>query len=788
MAPGACTTSRSFWSRSREETLVAYHWSIHQLTEYFDAVISESDQDAAARVAVERALEALGAEVGAVLRNGAVRTCIGLGRAAPPMAALDLAVAGSATIDVPGLGALHATAAALDVNGSGYLVIGRIDDEFSGEERQLVQGMASVLGLALRSLGVLLDERNLRTEREREAVERLSLLDTLGQRQRLLESLLAIQRLISHRAPLQSVLDAVTGGAGQLLNNAPVALVLSDPVAGRHRIASASGATDSGSEHEFLVLDTAMQSVALDDVVEQLGGGPGNTLLAAPVHIEGNTTGALVTVARTDARDVRDRRELLAAFAEQASLALTDAHTVEAMRDAFHDSLTGLPNRALFLDALAHACERAGRQHSGVTVMFLDLDRFKDVNDSFGHAAGDEFLACVAKRIRGCLRGEDTAARLGGDEFSILLERTDGSDAGLLVAARIGQAMLEPISLAGREVFASVSIGIASSSDMSMTPDTLLGNADVAMYTAKRSGSRRALVYEASMHTDTVLDLELRHDLTHAASRGQLHLLYQPLIDLATGRPVAVEALARWDHPRVGLVPPDVFIPMAERNGNIVDIGNWVLATSCEQTAAWRARGLPELTVSVNVSARQLDEAAFADVVARTLAGCGLAASALTLEITESALMRDPERTLEILAPLQALGVRLAIDDFGTGYSSLAWLQHFHADQLKIDKAFIDTMETSVEAAAIVRTVVELARTLHLETVAEGIETPAQSHLLAHLACDLGQGYLFARPLASDTVEAFFAAATPGCTSARAAVPAPPAARNLHSVSRSIAS
>jgi diguanylate cyclase (GGDEF)-like protein len=758
---------------------VAYHWSIHQLTEYFDAVISESDPDAAARVAVERALEALGAELGAVLRDGAVHTCIGLGRAAPPLAALALAVAGSPVVEVPRLGPLHATAAALDANGSGHLVICRIDDEFGGEERQLVQGMASVLGLALRSLRVLQTERTLRGEREREAAERLSLLDTLGQRQRLLESLLGIQRLISHRAPLEKVLDAATREASRLLNNAYVALVLSDPIAGRHRIASVS--TDTAPEQESFVLATAMESVARDDVVDRLGGGPGNTLLAAPVHIEGNTTGALVTVARTDARDVRGRRELLAAFAEQASLALTDAQTVEAMRDAFHDSLTGLPNRALFLDALQNACERAARQRSGVTVMFLDVDRFKDVNDSFGHAAGDQFLACVADRIRTCLREDDTAARLGGDEFSILLERTDSADTGLAVAARIIEALLEPITLADRELFASVSIGIASSADMPMTPDALLGNADVAMYTAKRSGSRRALVYEASMHTDTVLDLELRHDLTHAAGRGQLYLLYQPLIDLGTGRPVAVEALARWNHPRVGLVPPDVFIPMAERTGNIVDIGNWVLHTSCAQTAAWRARGMPDLTVSVNVSARQLDESAFADVVARILARTGLAAAALTLEITESTLMRDPERTLERLAPLQQLGVRLAIDDFGTGYSSLAWLQHFRADQLKIDKAFIDTIETSVEAAAIVRTVVELARTLHLETVAEGIETTAQSHLLAQLACDLGQGYLFAKPLPADAVEAFFA-------TARTRSPAVPRVPGLRSVSRSIAS
>jgi diguanylate cyclase (GGDEF)-like protein len=750
---------------------VAYHWSIHQLTEYFDAVTSKEDEYVAVRVGVERAVEALGAELGALLRDGEVLSCVGVGREAPPVDALTRAADGSVVIDVTHLGLLHSAAARLDGDVSGHLVVGRIDDEFTGEERQLLQGMASVLGLALRSLRTLQTERRLRTEREREAAERLRLLDTLGQRQRLLESLLTIQRAISHRAPLKTVLDAVTSGASQLLDNAFVALVLTEPVDGHHRIASSAAPENDAHDYDGLVMEAAAESAAIDGVVTHVNGAGSSTALAAPVHIEGNPTGILVTIARAGVADIDDRRGMLAAFAEQASLALTDARTVEAMRDAYHDSLTGLPNRSLFLDNLNTALRRSTRLGTDVTVLFIDLDRFKDVNDSYGHAAGDEMLACVAGRIRACLSGVQSAGRLGGDEFAVLLEDTAGFDTGRLVAGRITRALLEPMMLADREMVAFASIGIASSHQSTLTADELLRNADVAMYSAKRSGSRPALLYQPSMHTATMRELELRADLFHAVRRGELCLQYQPFVNLTTGTPVAVEALVRWDHPRFGLVSPNDFIPMAERSGMIVEIGEWVLRRSCEQAAAWRKTAMPKLMVSVNVSPRQLDEPTFPGFVAGVLRSTGLPADALTLEVTESALMHDPDRALERLAPLKAIGVRMAIDDFGTGYSSLAWLQHFPADQLKIDKAFIDTIDTSPDGAAIVSSVIDLARTLHLETVAEGIETLDQWKKLQSLSCNLGQGYLFARPLEVAAVVPFFAASA--ASSAEAwAVPA----------------
>jgi diguanylate cyclase (GGDEF)-like protein len=401
--------------------------------------------------------------------------------------------------------------------------------------------------------------------------------------------------------------------------------------------------------------------------------------------------------------------------------------------------------------------QSAARQGVDITVLFIDLDRFKDVNDSLGHAAGDELLAWFADRIRESVRGEDTAARLGGDEFAILLERTVGDSAGLAVARRLTGALREPLRLTDREIFASASVGIASSGSCAGTADELLRNADIAMYRAKRTGGGDALVYEPTMHTEAIEGLELGPDLYHAASRGELRLEFQPIIELRTGAAVGVEALVRWKHSTRGMIQPNVFIPLAERNGVITEIGEWVLRQGCTAAATWRASSIPDLRISINVSARQLDDPAFADLVAVVLTETALPASALTLEITESVLMRDPERAIDLIRPLKALGVRLAIDDFGTGFSSLAYLQRLPADQLKIDKVFIDAIETSVEGSAIVRTVADLARTLSMQTVAEGIETRQQHTILQTLSCDLGQGYHFARPLKAEAVPGFFA-------------------------------
>jgi diguanylate cyclase (GGDEF)-like protein len=742
---------------------MAYHWSTHQLTEYFAAVSGPQEEHRAIMVAVERAAEALDAEVGAVVIDGVCRGSVGFGAGTPPenVVAADV---GAETITAPRLGTLHATVAVL-VRGSGErLLVARASEPFSAEERQMLQGMAQVLGLALRGLRTLVAERSLREEREREAEQRLHLLDALRGRQRLLETLLGIQRAISNRKPLQDVLDSVTAGAAGLLDRAAVTLVLADPfTAGQLIIASSSG--ESRSAEDEAVLAAAAAAMAVNDVVTRAGGTGGRAIVAAPVPVEVDMGGSLV--AETVDRDIVEQRELLSAFAQQVSLALTDARTVEAMREAYHDSLTGLPNRALFLDRLKHAIVASDRRSQRVTVLFIDLDRFKAVNDSLGHKAGDELLAMVADRLRACIRGSDTAARLGGDEFAILLEGADCED-GVRIGHAVIDAVKKPFRIAGRDVFIAASIGVASASASGVDPGEVLSNADVAMYRAKKTGTGRTIIFEPHMHAEVVERLSLQGDLQRALGLGELRLQYQPLVRLDTVTPVGVEALLRWRHPRRGEVPPGAFIGVAEETGVVLDLGRWVLREACRQVVEWR-RVVPTMTLNVNVSARQVGDAGFVPEVALALADTGLAADFLTLELTETALMADPASAQSQLRDLKSIGVRLAVDDFGTGYSSLSYLRQFPVDQLKIDRTFVAGVGDRTDNLAVARTVVELGRTLRLETVAEGIEDAAQLEALRELGCDLGQGYHLARPLEADAVCAHFAGARRGPAVARVA-------------------
>ncbi len=733
--------------------MVSYHWSTHQLTEYFAAVSAPRDEDGAILVAAERVAEVLDAEVGAVVIAGEIRGCTGFGHGGPPAGLLSVTVS-SETLTVPGLGELRTAVGALDRSADGYVLVARINEPFSPEERQLLEGMAQGLGLALRSLRTLAAERGLRREREREAERRLELLDALRARQRLLETLLAVQRAISNRRPLQEVLDAITGGASGLLDGAGVALVLADPYDPEQLIVtSTSGRPDSPAD-ETPVLASASEAMAAERVVTRGDGGDGsaaNRMSAAPVQVSGEIAGALVA----DSQGGAEQGELLAAFAQQVSLALTDARTVEAMREAYHDTLTGLPNRALFIDRLKHALAVAGRRGDDVTVLFIDLDRFKAVNDSLGHAAGDELLAAVADRVRGCLRTSDTAARLGGDEFAVLLEAAP-AQAGVEVAERIIRAAKDPFRVAGRDVFIAASVGVAASRTPHAEALTLLSNADVAMYQAKRSQPGRAVIFEPRMHVEAVEHLDLQGDLQRALGRGEFQVQYQPLVRLDGCVPVGLEGLLRWTNPRRGSVSPSLFIPVAEETGLIVELGNWVLHQCATRVSAWREQ-VPGLTLNVNVSAREIADPHYVNNVAEVLASTGLPSRALTLELTETTLMRDPENGLEHLSRLKSLGVRLAVDDFGTGYSSLSYLRRFPVDEMKIDRAFIAGVARKAEDFAVARAVIDLGRTLQLRTVAEGIEDADQLRALRELGCDLGQGYLLSRPLDPEAVPGYFA-------------------------------
>jgi diguanylate cyclase (GGDEF)-like protein len=464
------------------------------------------------------------------------------------------------------------------------------------------------------------------------------------------------------------------------------------------------------------------------------------------VHVNGAPAGELVATTSDGTPLDLAQLGMLDAFAEHASLVLTDARTVEAMQEAFHDSLTGLPNRALFLDRLQHALDVAARRETELCVLFVDLDRFKAVNDSLGHAAGDELLRAVAARLSECTRAADTAARFGGDEFAVLLEDDGNGLQPDVVADRIIASMRRPFPLEGKDVFIGATVGIAIADGAAQGPDELLRNADLAMYRAKKDGGGRAAIFESQMRTALLARIELEADLRHAVARGGLSIAYQPVVELRTGRPVAVEALARWRHPTHGPIPPLTFIPLAEEIGVIGELGRWVLAEACRQLAVWRALA-PDLVLNVNLSAQQLRDDGLPADVECALRINGLPGSALTLEITESMLLSGDEDAAGRLARLKSLGLSIAVDDFGTGYSSLSYLQQFPVDALKIDKSFIDTVAAGPQDSALARTIVELGRGMRLETIAEGIESVEQLDRLRQLRCELGQGYHFSRPL-----------------------------------------
>ncbi len=429
----------------------------------------------------------------------------------------------------------------------------------------------------------------------------------------------------------------------------------------------------------------------------------------------------------------------------------------ELTHQAFHDSLTGLFNRAVFRDRVDHALERAKRSALNIAVLLLDLDGFKTVNDSLGHDAGDELLVAVGQRLEEAGRASDTVARIGGDEFAILLEDQADELSARSMADRLLHELTTPFEVRGREVFVRASIGIALAASGART-DELIRNADTAMYAAKRAGKARAELFEPQMYERAVARFEVQADLERALARGEFELHYQPIIDLASGTTHGVEALVRWNHPTRGFLPPMEFIPIAEETGLIVPLGTWVLGEACRTTAAWRRSdpSLAALWVSVNLSTRQLLEPDLVERVLQMLSESGLTPSGLMLEITEGSLMQDMDETVAKLRGLKELGVRLAIDDFGTGSSSLAYLRQFPIDVLKIDKAFVDEVAGSDrQSPPLVHAIIDMAQRLGVDTIAEGIEGPDQLRVLQLAGCPSGQGYLFARPLPEAAVLPF---------------------------------
>ena len=680
----------------------------------------------------------------------------------------EVTVASSGSAGRGGRSGRHQLSSPIGIDADISLVAERVGDEFTTEEKRLLSRLARSLSPASVVRYVLERERILRAAYDKQGSHNASVSTKLETQHNLLQQLLRIQRLISSLTPLQSILDEIVSAATSLIGDEVGNIRLQDPeqpdhliLAGRISDPSANitrvewirpgqGATGRAFSEERLIV--AEDYSRASSAIPAYAASKVEACMAAPVRQNGRVIGVMVVATQRKGRKYTvEEQEILLAFAEHASLALTDAQRISAVEHmAFHDTLTGLPNRAYFMERLNQALGRARSDPSALlAVLFIDIDHFKIVNDSLGHAAGDTLLGVIGRRLVESIRTDDVAARLGGDEFAVLLEDVNRSDSIDDVVTRLLANINTPAAVGDHTIPVAASVGTAMS-DGSHDATELLRNADLAMFSAKTQGRHRAVAYDPSMHSHALARLHLEDELRQAVAGDQFEVHYQPIVALDTGEPCGVEALVRWRHPARGLVAPAEFIPLADETGLIVQIGGYVLGEATRQVAAWRSGpGHSDLTLAVNVSARQLQQAEFVDGVRTAIRSSGLDPRSLILEITESTIVEDSASLRDRLRDLKALGLRFALDDFGTGYSSLSNLWQFPIDVLKIDRAFVSRLAVGGDGTAMIAAIVSLGRALHLEVVAEGIEQSSQTMALRELGCSFGQGFLYSRPLSA---------------------------------------
>jgi diguanylate cyclase (GGDEF)-like protein/PAS domain S-box-containing protein len=580
--------------------------------------------------------------------------------------------------------------------------------------------------------------------------------------------------LIARDAPLMETLDALAKVIEAEASGARCAILMLDDVAETLTVAAAPSLIDVGlHEADGLVLgpeagasgtaafrrepvisaDVARDPLWRESRQVAVARGIRAAWSTPIIAADGGPVHGVLTVYFDEPRRPGPAEEgLLELAAHLADIAIERSHAqAQLAHQAAHDALTGLPNRVFFLDRIALALARTQRSRSSVAVLFLDLDRFKFINDSLGHDAGDRLLVALGKRLQEVIRPGDTVARFGGDEFTILCESIADEAHALAIAERVAQVATAPFPLNDAEVFVTMSIGIALASGSRSRPESLVENADAAMYRAKARGGNRREVFDQAMRARAKRRLAMHSSLHRAVERGEFRVLYQPIHSLRSGRAMGAEALVRWEHPDRGLIGPGEFIALAEETGLIMSIGTQVLREACRQARAWQAEQL-RLTIKVNLSARQFVHPNLAEVVAEILAETGIDPALVYLEITETVLMEDVESTSAALTELKSLGVSLTVDDFGTGYSSLAYLKRFPVDEIKIDRDFVAGLLSDQEDQAIVTAIINLAHTLGVVAVAEGVENLDQMRRLRELGCDLGQGYHFGRPLPPETL------------------------------------